>query len=84
MDNIKIFENPQFGEIRTMTQDGEPWFVGKDVAELLGYVKPQNAIAAHVDAKKTFINLSAIITRSNTTAAQTGGCLYIFESFKKI
>ena len=49
MDNIKIFENPQFGEIRTMTQDGEPWFVGKDVAELLGYVKPQNAIAAHVD-----------------------------------
>ena len=49
MNDIKIFENPQFGEIRTMTQDGEPWFVGKDVAELLGYVKPQNAIAAHVD-----------------------------------
>lgn len=46
MDNIKIFENPQFGEIRTITQDGKPWFVGKDVAELLGYVKPQNAIAA--------------------------------------
>ena len=49
MNDIKIFKNPQFGEIRTMTQDGEPWFVGKDVAELLGYVKPQNAIAAHVD-----------------------------------
>lgn len=46
---IKIFKNPQFGAIRTMTQDGEPWFVGKDVAELLGYAKPQNAIAAHVD-----------------------------------
>ena len=49
MDEIKIFKNPQFGEIRTMTQDGEPWFVGKDVAELLGYAKPQNAIATHVD-----------------------------------
>lgn len=49
MNDIKIFKNPQFGEIRTMTQDGEPWFVGKDVAELLGYAKPQNAIAAHVD-----------------------------------
>ena len=49
MNDIKIFENPQFGEIRTMTQDGEPWFVGKDVAELLGYAKPQNAIATHVD-----------------------------------
>lgn len=46
---IKIFKNPQFGAIRTMTQNGEPWFVGKDVAELLGYAKPQNAIAAHVD-----------------------------------
>lgn len=46
---IKIFKNPQFGTIRTMTQNGEPWFVGKDVAELLGYAKPQNAIAAHVD-----------------------------------
>lgn len=46
---IKIFKNPQFGTIRTMTQNGEPWFVGKDVAELLGYAKPQNTIAAHVD-----------------------------------
>lgn len=46
---IKIFENPQFGAIRTMEKDGEPWFVGKDVAELLGYAKPQNAIATHVD-----------------------------------
>lgn len=46
---IKIFKNPQFGAIRTMEKDGEPWFVGKDVAELLGYAKPQNSIAAHVD-----------------------------------
>lgn len=46
---IKIFKNPQFGAIRTMEKDDEPWFVGKDVAELLGYAKPQNAIAAHVD-----------------------------------
>lgn len=30
---IKIFKNPQFGTIRTMEKDGEPWFVGKDVAE---------------------------------------------------
>ena len=46
---IKIFKNPQFGAIRTTEKDGEPWFVGKDVAELLGYAKPQNAIATHVD-----------------------------------
>lgn len=46
---IKIFKNHQFGAIRTMTQDGEPWFVGRDVAAVLGYAKPQNAIAVHVD-----------------------------------
>lgn len=46
---IKIFKNPQFGEIRTIEKDGEPWFVGRDVAEALGYAKAQNAIAVHVD-----------------------------------
>lgn len=51
MNEIKIFKNPQFGAIRTMTQDGEPWFVGKDVAELLGYAKPENAVATHVDSE---------------------------------
>ena len=49
MDNIKIFENPQFGEIRTMTQDGEPWFVGKDVADTLGYQNGSRDINRHVD-----------------------------------
>ena len=46
---IKIFKYPQFGEIRTIEKDGEPWFVGRDVAEALGYAKAQNAIAVHVD-----------------------------------
>lgn len=46
---LKIFENEQFGLIRTVMRDEEPWFVGKDVAAALGYAKPENAIAAHVD-----------------------------------
>ena len=37
MDNIQIFNNTEFGDVRTMTIDGEPYFVGKDVAEILGY-----------------------------------------------
>ena len=49
MNEIKIFKNPQFGSIRTMMQDGEPWFVGKDVAELLGYANTPKAIRDHVD-----------------------------------
>lgn len=49
MNDLMIFNNPEFGEVRTLTIDNEPWFVGKDVAEILGYVKPRNAIATHVD-----------------------------------
>ena len=51
MNNLQIFNNPEFGEIRTIQRDGEPWFVGKDVAIALGYEKPRNAIAAHVDGE---------------------------------
>lgn len=49
MSNIKIFENPEFGSIRTVEQNGEPWFVGKDVATALRYSNPRKAIADHVD-----------------------------------
>ena len=52
MENkIKIFENEEFGKIRTVIINGEPWFVGKDVAVILGYSKPRNAIATHVDCE---------------------------------
>ena len=48
--DIQIFKNEMFGEIRTMTDEkGETFFVGKDVATALGYSKPLNAIAMHVD-----------------------------------
>lgn len=49
MNNIQIFKSNEFGQVRTVEIDGEPWFAGKDVAEALGYAKPLNAIAAHVD-----------------------------------
>lgn len=44
-----VFTHPEFGELRTVEIDGVVWFVGKDVAEALGYSKSRNAIAAHVD-----------------------------------
>lgn len=47
--DIQIFNNPEFGDVRTTVIDGEPWFVGKDVADALGYGAARNAIAAHVD-----------------------------------
>ena len=52
MKKIQVFKHELFGEIRTMTNEkGETFFVGKDVAEALGYSKPQNAIATHVDTE---------------------------------
>lgn len=47
MNELQIFKNPEFGSIRTITEDGKTLFCGKDVATALGYAKPQNAIAAH-------------------------------------
>lgn len=47
--NIQLFKNEEFGEIRTVMIDGEPWFVGKDVAKILGYSNTRKALADHVD-----------------------------------
>lgn len=49
MNEIQIFNSPEFGEIRTVIIDGDPWFVGRDIANALGYVKPQNAVRNNVD-----------------------------------
>ena len=49
MNELKIFENPAFGKVRIIQQNGEPWFIGKDVAEILGYSNTPKAIRDHVD-----------------------------------
>ena len=48
MNNLQVFNNEEFGQVRTMVIDGEPWFVGKDVAEALGYSNSSKAVSAHV------------------------------------
>ena len=48
MNQLQVFSNERLGKIRTMNIDGQPYFVGKDIAEALGYEKPRNAIATHV------------------------------------
>lgn len=49
MNELQTFNSKEFGDIRTVTVDNEPWFVGKDVATALGYAKPLNALSAHVE-----------------------------------
>ena len=48
---IMLFKHEEFGEVRTLVIDGEPWFVGKDVTEILGYKDSVNALKSHVDAE---------------------------------
>lgn len=57
LNQLEIFKNREFGEIRTVTIDGEPWFVGKDIAEALGYSNTRDALATHVmdDDKNTVV-----------------------------
>lgn len=49
MNELQIFNNPEFGNIRVVEIDGEPWFVGKDIANALGYADVNRAVAQHVD-----------------------------------
>lgn len=49
MNELQIFNNEEFGKIRTVTIDNEPWFVGKDVAEALGYAEPRSAVSKKVE-----------------------------------
>ena len=83
MSNLQIFENEEFGEIRTVTIDNEPWFVGKDVAEALGYLKARNAISAHVsyeDKKDAPIQGTQGGTQNMTIINESGLYALIFGS----
>lgn len=51
MNTLQVFENPEFGSIRTVEIGGEPWLVGKDVAVALGYSNSKDALMRHVDAE---------------------------------
>ena len=49
MNELQVFNNDEFGSIRTVIIENEPWFVGKDVAEVLGYTDISHTILNHVD-----------------------------------
>lgn len=49
MSKLQIFSSEEFGKVRVMERNGEPWLVGKDVAEALGYADTRKALSAHVD-----------------------------------
>ena len=69
MNEIKIFKNKEFGEIRTVTIDGEPWFVAKDITIALGYSNSSKALIDHVDIEDKLNNVSL------SSLGQRGGWL---------
>ena len=82
---IQIFKNERFGEVRTTVINGEPWFVGKDVAEVLGYKSPSVAICENVDSedKTTFvISESGSKYKSKTTFINESGLYSLILSSK--
>ena len=67
---IKIFENDEFGKVRTVIKDGEPWLVGKDVAEILGYSNTRDALSRHVDTE----DKTTVVISDSLNLAELLGC----------
>lgn len=65
MNELQVFKNQEFGSVRTLVINSEPWFVGKDVAEALGYKNTKDALAKHVDSEDKEILKSQNATLEN-------------------
>lgn len=81
MNELQIFKNQEFGTIRTTGINGEPYFVGKDVAEALGYTNPQKAIRDHVDEEDRTVNESFTVNGTmGTLISESGVYALVFSS----
>ena len=72
MNKLEIFKNQDFGEIRAISINDEPYFVGKDVAMILGYTNPRKAVIDHVDDddKKDGVTIRDSIGRNQKGVAK--------------
>lgn len=83
MADIQIFNNPEFGSIRSIEQNGEPWFVGKDVALALGYKDTVNALKSHVDEQdKAGWRITTQFGEKETTIINESGVYSLIFSSK--
>ena len=72
MNELQIFNSEEFGDIRTVTIENEPWFVGKDVAEALGYSNASKAVSTHVGEEDRILKvLEADSQNGNVVKTQT-------------
>lgn len=82
MNDLTVFQNPDFGAVRSLTMDGEPWFVGKDVAVSLGYANPQKAIRDHVDDEDRTVNDSFTVNGTAVSLINESGLYSLILSSK--
>ena len=85
MSSIQLFENSEFGKIRVVQVEGDPWFVGKDVAQALGYSDPSSAVSKNVDSEdKTTLLLEQDGSnyKSKTTLINESGMYSLILSSK--
>ena len=89
---MQVFEDERFGTVRIVVIDDEPWFVGKDVAVILGYKNPQEAIRNHVDEEDKGVSKilppggnqnTPIINESGLYSLIFGSCLPKAKAFKR-
>ena len=75
MNNLQIFRNEQFGEVRAIEINGEPWLVGKDVADILGYQNGSRDINRHVDEedRQNYRNGTSEINNRGVTIINESG-----------
>lgn len=73
MNNIQVFKNDQFGSIRGIEIDNEPWLVGRDVAEILGYANPPKAVRDHVDEEDKTVNESFTVNGTKGVLVNESG-----------
>ena len=74
MNNLQVFNNEEFGQIRTVEINGEPWFVSKDITEALGFGNPRQAIASHVDEEDKGVHiLDTLGGKQETTVINESG-----------
>lgn len=71
MNEMQIFESPEFGQVRVVEIDGEPWFVGKDIATALGYSNPSKAVYDHVDDEDKRFEMLPISDSQNGNLVKT-------------
>lgn len=81
-NKIQIFENSEFGKVRTLMIDGEPWAYGKDIAVALGYAKPTDAVRNHVDPEDRTVSKTETVNGTAPVLINESGLYSLILSSK--